>query len=67
MSNWCNWRRERYLVMKFLRKDNLIDIRARVFIPGLLKMVAVMKCYYGFNPYSKWDRLINPNKEQKSA
>ena len=51
-----------YIIMKFSRKYDLIDIRGRVNILRLLKTVVAMKCYYGLNLYEERDSLINLNK-----
>ena len=41
----------KYISIKFPSKNNLIDVRVRVNIPKLLRIVVVMKCFYGLNLY----------------
>ena len=52
----------RYLKEKFPGKDDLIDARARIDRPGLKKIVAAMKCYYGMNHFRERDGVINKFK-----
>ena len=47
---------------KFLGKDDLVDLRARIDILGLKKIVVVMKCYYRMNYFGERDRVINKQK-----
>ena len=53
---------QKYIGMKFPRKNDLIDARARLNILRLLKTVVVIKYYYRLNLYSERDSLINSNK-----
>jgi len=53
---------QKYIAMKFPRKNDLIDARARLNILRLLKTVVVIKYYYRLNLYSERDSLINSNK-----
>ena len=48
-----------YVKGKFLNTYELINIEARVNIPGLIKTPSAMKYYYGINYYGLQDNKIN--------
>ena len=50
---------KRYLAEKFPMNEDLIDQQARLNLPKLKLIPALIKCQYGMNHYRQRDREIN--------